>query len=176
MVQQPAPGTGKSLDAIADQLEQLVYQIRETDPNPVTISPTRGDASGSTDYLTIARKLYHIRRKRVAIFGSIELFGEPAWDLLLDLYIAHATGSELSVSSACIGAAVPATTALRYLGILQREGLILREQDPRDQRRINVRLSRFGIERMEAYFSEIAGRAVDGEAQRANASRITAVS
>ena len=39
-----------------------------------------------------ARKIYEDRRSRPSIFGNEELFGEPAWDILLDLYIAHVEG------------------------------------------------------------------------------------
>ena len=39
-----------------------------------------------------------------------ELFGEPAWDILLDLYIANVENKPVSVSSACIGSAAPPTT------------------------------------------------------------------
>lgn len=111
---------------------------------------------GQPNFLPMAQQLYQMRRRRAVCFGSSDLFGEPAWDMLLDLYIAHARGQSVSVTSACIGAAVPATTALRHLGQLQDEGLIEREQDPRDQRRINVRLSELGVTRMESYFSEIS--------------------
>ncbi|WP_347402843.1 hypothetical protein [Altererythrobacter arenosus] len=74
---------------------------------------------------------------------------------MLDLYIAHARGKNVSVSSACIGSAAPPTTGLRWLGILQDEGLVLREADPRDHRRVNVRLSDEGIARMETYLRDL---------------------
>lgn len=162
---QPIRGAEEALDAIADQLTKLADEIRRSGPTPVTAQFPKARQNSSFAHVNLARQLYHIRRKRSAIFGTIELFGEPASDLLLDLFIAHSTGNEVSVSSACIGAAVPATTALRHLGILQQEGLVLREQDERDQRRINVRLSQYGVEKMEAYFSEIAGCTTEGKIQ-----------
>ena len=54
-------------------------------------------------WVELARQTYDDRRRRTKIFRSEELFGEPAWDILLDLYIAHADGKPVSVSSACIG-------------------------------------------------------------------------
>ncbi len=127
--------------------------IRQPGPNIAMTAKMRGN--GHSPYLATAQQLYHMRRRRAASFDNPELFGEPAWDILLDLYIAYASDHPVSVTSACIGAAVPATTALRHLGQLCDEGLILREHDPRDQRRIHVRLSELGVARMEAYFSEI---------------------
>jgi hypothetical protein len=104
-------------------------------------------------YVQLARHAYAIRRQRSTIFGSLELFGEPAWDILLDLYIACAEEKPVSVSSACIGSAAPPTTGLRWLGVLAEQGFILREHDPEDQRRVLVRLSDKGISAMEKYFA-----------------------
>lgn len=103
-------------------------------------------------YLPLARKVYNLRRKRASIFNRSELFGEPAWDILLDLFIAQAEGKAVSVSSACIGSAAPATTGLRWLGILADEGLVVRENDPEDQRRVMVRLTDAGVTAMERFF------------------------
>lgn len=106
-----------------------------------------------------AREAYAIRRRRTVIFDNSELFGEPAWDILLDLYIAHAENKQVSVSSACIGSAAPPTTGLRWLGVLSEQGLILREHDPVDQRRVLVRLAEKGLTAMDDYFSSISPKA-----------------
>ncbi len=103
----------------------------------------------------LARKKYSLRRKRAAIFGNPELFGEPAWDILLDLYIAQADDKPVSVSSACIGSAAPATTGLRWLGVLADEGLVVRENDTGDNRRVLVRLSHTGIKAMERFLDAV---------------------
>jgi hypothetical protein len=105
-------------------------------------------------FAALAREAYAIRRRRAVIFDNDELFGEPAWDILLDLYIAYAEGKSVSVSSACIGSAAPPTTGLRWLGILSEQGLILREQDPEDQRRVLVRLTAKSLTAMDEYFSK----------------------
>ena len=106
-------------------------------------------------YGSFAREAYATRRKRGAIFGNPELFGEPAWDILLDLYIAHVENKAVSVSSACIGSAAPPTTGLRWLGVLTEHGLILREHDPEDQRRVLVRLTDRGLSAMDEYFASL---------------------
>lgn len=79
---------------------------------------------------------------------------EPAWDILLDLFIAQGEGKTVSVSSACIGSASPPTTGLRWLGVLADEGLIVRENDPADHRRVLVRLTPAGTAAMERFFDE----------------------
>lgn len=105
--------------------------------------------------LELARKMYALRRKRAAIFGNPDLFGEPAWDILLDLFIAAGDRKSVSVSSACIGSAAPATTGLRWLGVLADEGLVVRENDPEDNRRVLVRLTSAGHAAMERFFETV---------------------
>ena len=102
-------------------------------------------------WLVVAQDLYRERQRRREIFGD-DLFGEPAWDLLLDLYIAEKTGTRSSVTAACLGANVPGTTALRYLQQLEERGLVVREADRKDARRAFVRLSEAGYARMTDYF------------------------
>ncbi|MEO0591035.1 MAG: hypothetical protein AAFZ11_10815 [Pseudomonadota bacterium] len=115
----------------------------------------------------MARTAYAKRRKRTSIFGDPELFGEPGWDILLDLYIAHVEGKPVSVSSACIGSASPPTTGLRWLGVLTEQGFIAREHDPLDQRRVLVRLTDKALDAMDAYFSSSANLYGDRRAARA---------
>lgn len=106
-----------------------------------------------TIFADMARATYAKRRKRAAIFGDPELFGEPGWDILLDLYIAEVDGKPVSVSSACIGSAAPPTTGLRWLGVLADQGLVDRQHDPQDQRRVLVRLTEKAIAAMDEYFA-----------------------
>jgi hypothetical protein len=91
--------------------------------------------------LAAARTLYADRRRRDELFRLPGMFGEPAWDILLDLFIATHEGRTVSVSSACIGSAVPQTTALRWLRFLEAKELIERESDTHDRRRANLRVT-----------------------------------
>lgn len=91
-----------------------------------------------------AQKLWLLRRNREAMFlasGHSLSFGEPIWDMLLDLYISESIGRKISISSLCLAAHVPQTTALRYLGEMFDARLVLRVNDPRDLRRSFVELS-----------------------------------
>jgi hypothetical protein len=152
------------LAPFADQLVEIARHLRDAAiPLPRTAQPRSATAqSGGSDepsraqFLDLARRTYNLRRQRAAILGNPELFGEPAWDILLDLYIAHVEGKPVSVSSACIGSAAPPTTGLRWLGVLAEHDLILREPDPADQRRVMVRLTQRGVEAMERYFAAAA--------------------
>ena len=88
---------------------------------------------------SLARNLLAERREREEALG--DLFGEPAWDMLLDLFAAHEERVNISVSSLCIAAAVPSTTALRWISVLYERGHLIRRADPRDRRRVWVELS-----------------------------------
>ena len=118
-------------------------------------------------FAEMARAAYAKRRKRTTIFGDPELFGEPAWDILLDLYIAQVEEKSVSVSSACIGSASPPTTGLRWLGVLADQGLLEREHDPQDQRRVLVRLTEKALDMMDDYFAGSAGFVIDRRAASA---------
>ncbi|QMW23567.1 hypothetical protein [Sandaracinobacteroides saxicola] len=80
------------------------------------------------------RALIKARRVRAGFFPP-DLFADPAWDMLLDLSAARLEGRMVSVSSLCIAAAVPTTTALRWVKRLCDEGLLLRQEDAHDRRR-----------------------------------------
>jgi len=93
------------------------------------------------------------RRRREAIFGA-DVFGDPAWDLLLALYAGLLQNEELAVTRLCETASVAVTTGLRWLSQLQRMGLIDRRSGRRDRRVTVVALSKLGMARMEEYFAK----------------------
>jgi hypothetical protein len=136
--------------AIAARLKGAAEARAPADGGP---SPVRSGLP--RNHLALARKTYALRRKRASIFGNPDLFGEPAWDILLDLYIAEGEGKDVSVSSACIGSAAPPTTGLRWLGVLADEGLVVRENDPTDHRRVLVRLTAAGRAAMDRFFEAV---------------------
>lgn len=102
----------------------------------------------------MVRQLIRHRRKRERQFPS-HLLADPGWDMLLDLYAAHYEGQKVSVSSLCIAAAVPATTALRWIKTLEEDGHLVRSQDPHDGRRIFLVISDTARAKMDEYFDDI---------------------
>lgn len=103
------------------------------------------------------RELIKLRRLRDQHFPP-DLFADPAWDILLDLYAANLEGKSVSVSSLCIAAAVPPTTALRWITTMTEHGALVRKQDPQDARRVFIGLSPDSEERLTAYFADITAR------------------
>ena len=118
--------------------------------------PGNSQAANNTpaDCAAFAEQLFRERRKREKFFEA-DHFGEPQWDLLLDLFVAGKRGLQVSVSSACIAASVPPTTALRHIVILTEHGYIERVPDPNDSRRVNLRLSAETSDKMELYIDQI---------------------
>lgn len=102
---------------------------------------------------SVRRMLRH-RRMREQYFPA-DLFADPAWDMLLDLYAARLERQPVSVSSLCIAAAVPATTALRWIKTMTDAGLFLREADPLDGRRIFIALAEGAHDAMARYFEAL---------------------
>lgn len=158
------------LIGIANELLAMAREL-EIGESPTTILASlaavgerreNGKTSASQDHpiwVELARQTYEDRRRRTKIFQSEELFGEPAWDILLDLFIAAKERRRVSVTSACIGSAVPSTTALRWITILEKQTLLVREADPGDARRVYVKLSARGYAAMLEYFAS-ASRSV----------------
>lgn len=100
------------------------------------------------------RALLRLRRSRDRFFAG-DLFADPAWDILLELYAAALGQFRVSVSSLCVGAAVPATTALRWINHLEEKGMIMRRPDPTDGRRHFLILSKDATEAMNALFRTV---------------------
>jgi len=96
------------------------------------------------------RSIIRVRRMRDHFFKG-DLFADPAWDMLLDLMAARVERQRVAVSSLCIAAAVPPTTALRWIKSLCDQGLFVRVADPEDGRRVFIELSGETAARMEAY-------------------------
>ena len=103
------------------------------------------------------RTVIRARRLRGRFFDE-QLFADPAWDMLLDLLAAEVAQHRVPVSSLCIAAAVPATTALRWIKTMTDAGLFVRRADPHDGRRIFVELAPAASDAMRQYFAE-AGEA-----------------
>jgi hypothetical protein len=122
-------------------------------PSKRAAPPSKRAANDGDDALlgASAAKVYRDRRRRETIAGTAGLFGEPAWDILLKLFVAACERRKVSVAAACAAADVPEAVALRWVAILENGGLILREGGA--QRRF-VRLSPLTFANLADYFRE----------------------
>ena len=99
------------------------------------------------------RAMIRLRRLR-GQFLDPALFADPAWDMLLDLMAARLDGNRVAVSSLCIAASVPPTTALRWIRSMTEQGVFVRRLDPGDGRRVFIELSDTAAAAMTAWFAE----------------------
>lgn len=131
------------------QAENASGSERRHDSSPPETTGS-GDIRDAASLAAIAQAEYAARRRRDRLFDT-DLFAEPAWDMLLDLFVQRHHARPVSVHSLCIAAAVPQTTALRWIGKLAARGLIDRNRCVDDHRVIHVRLNGTGLALMETY-------------------------
>lgn len=104
--------------------------------------------------LSAARFSLDARQNRVEHF-SPAMFGEPAWDLLLALYVTQADVPASAVSSLAKTARIAITTAFRWIDYLEEKRLIERQRSSADGRALTVALSAEGRARLEDYFADV---------------------
>ena len=120
--------------------EQLERMLRAVDgnvsanTNSQQITPTEVAVKKAIDLIEITK-----RRSRFTAFAN--LFADPAWFILLDLFVRQHSGLQTSVSSACHASFSPLTTALRHIAILTERNVIQRQYDSVDQRRVFLELT-----------------------------------
>lgn len=111
------------------------------------------------DLVAIARRISQWRRKRDAILAPLT-FADPEWDILLDLYVEQGRGRPVTMSSLCIAAAVPTTTAARCIHAMVSRGVLTKSRDTGDTRRVVIRLADETQRKMREWLLQVArGRA-----------------
>ena len=105
----------------------------------------------------VLKELRAVRGVRSKYFPA-DLFSDPCWEMLLDLFDARLAGVEVTVTSLGAASGVPLTTALRRMEALQEHGLIDRNEDGDDKRRTIIRLTEAGVEAGERFFENFLSR------------------
>jgi len=140
------------LNALADSLSETAQRLREA-----AVAPPEGRPSVAV----FARQML-AARGRLSQFVDSDLFADPARDILLDLFVAGEEGRRISISSCCIAAAVPPTTALRWIGMLKKRNLVQETVDPADGRRKWLSLTPDVHNAMRDYVNAVAGMFMTG--------------
>lgn len=116
-----------------------------------TVRPV-GDTSRAA-LIARARQEFGNRRRRTSIFER-SMFGEPAWDMLIALYILDVSGPRQTTGALMQFSGAPITTARRWLDYLVANGLVARSHHPTDQRVMFVSLTEKGRDALDMYYSE----------------------
>lgn len=151
------------LRQLSDEVSRIAESLARLSVGPAAPAPPppAANVSGEAPELSVetVRAVIRARRLRSRYFPE-DLFADPAWDMLLDLLQAEIAQLRVPVSSLCIAAAVPATTALRWLKTMVSQGLFVRRADPHDGRRVFVELAPEASNALRRYFAEIGRPAV----------------
>ena len=114
------------------------------------LSPLHLIERESAALAAVAREEYAARRERERFLDS-SLLREPAWDMLLDLFIHRAVGKRITLTSAAIASKVPYGTAHRHLEHLEALGLVSRTPSATDARVQLLDLSDDGFRRIGSW-------------------------
>lgn len=133
-----SPSSEKPDGMIEELADEVIARIKTKARDAIVPPATTSAPFGSNAEL--ARALIRLRRHRDRQLGS-DLFADPAWDMLLDLFVNADEQRDISASSLCIAAAVPSTTALRYITMMEKRGMVARRKDPLDNRRVFIFLT-----------------------------------
>lgn len=117
-------------------------------------APPANDGAERDIPAEMVRYVIQSRRLRNRYFDK-ELFADPAWDMMLDLFYAEIAQLRVSVSSLCIASGVPPTTALRWIKTMTDADLLRRRPDSHDARRVFVELTPLASKGMRCYFNEL---------------------
>jgi hypothetical protein len=150
------------LRQLSEEVSRIASTLARLSTGPgVPIRQIEQAPAGDVPPLSVdtVRSVIRARRLRARYFRE-ELFADPAWDMLLDLLQAEIAQLRVPVSSLCIAAAVPATTALRWLKAMVSQGLFVRRADPHDGRRVFVELAPEASQALRRYFADVGQPAV----------------
>ena len=142
---------------LSNEVNRIAGTLARLSVEPDLQQPRQeGDPKGPSKAVSAERIRDILRARRLrASFLPDDLFADPAWDMLLDLLYAELAQHRVAVSSLCVAAAVPPTTALRWLTTLVKRGLVIRRADPRDARRVFVELAPDTSAALHRYFAEV---------------------
>jgi hypothetical protein len=137
------------LDDIKRRLDNLEFERRQ-----IAISNSNLNTKDVTFYNWLKSE-YKNRSVRSAFFSDDYMFGEPGWDILLDLCAAEIDGKRISITSSCLASGVASTTALRWIQVLQKDGYLERVPDEGDKRRSWLRISESGFRSLASYYKRV---------------------
>ena len=131
--------------AALDEIQIILDRLKPPAPAPANGS---GDdplfaPDDAEDLVRTAKRIIRLREARRKFLPE-GYFEEPAYNILLDLYVATAEARVVYVNDACIASNTPTSTALRWISILVRDGFAMRFRDEKDARRTILEITPVG--------------------------------
>lgn len=94
------------------------------------------------------RSVLLVRRARGPVLGE-NLFSEPAWDALLELYAAELGGRSMTLSDLARATDTPVSVMARWQAALENHRLTRSTVSPEDPSRVTISLTAEGSSKME---------------------------
>ena len=143
----------------AARLFRLLAEAGSQPPNPASeadgsVSAMPFNASEAQDLLTRAKLILNSRRLRSRYLNPA-IFGEPAWEIMLVLYVTDASGGRQTLGKLADWIKTPPTSVLRWVSYLEKEKFLERQPHPTDRRTTFLRLLPKGREAMNGYLSAL---------------------
>ncbi|TXL70278.1 winged helix DNA-binding protein [Vineibacter terrae] len=123
----------------------------------MTVGPSTAMRAVAPERSERIRAMLREHKVRARIFGGSAL-SDPGWTMLLDLMLSHLEGRQTYLTSLCVASGLPTTNAKRRVTQLITDGLVQRENDRSDRRRVLLTLTDRGLEGLSAYLDQIERR------------------
>jgi hypothetical protein len=155
-VQNDLPESREAEDELRQTIGLLARRVAELE-NRTAEPGTRALGLSDDKLATVARSIYRTRRRRLHYFDQ-SLFADPAWDMMLDLFINKVGASRVSTTSLCLAAGVAQATGIRWVQLLEEQGLLRRFKAPDDGRLVLIEITPHGYRLMRQCLTESVTR------------------
>ena len=132
-----------------ERMQAALAIVRQASDRLLVLAEPDSPEAGHT-LRAVAERLYAERRRRDEYFPAA-LFGEPAWDLLLALFIAHDEGRHVSLQEAYSAAKVDPRDGPALVDRLVDAGLVSRSHN----RWNAILLTDQGMDRLGDYLADL---------------------
>lgn len=149
------------LAGVADQMGEMAEAIRGL-ADGMRAAPAADAAP--TSMLDAAERILAQRKARTR-FLPPSLFHEPAWEVLLSLYVAQGRGRTVNIKHLTQAVDAPVTTAQRWVDALAHMRLVHRVVDDLDRRRVELSLTQSATQALEGYLAWLVAGDYQAEAQ-----------
>lgn len=139
---------------------RVIAQEMLVEADRLELHPRDPGATRDIDLVRLADAERARRRVRDLIMPP-GILGEPAWDMLIELYRAHCKSPCVAARALASAAAVPSATAFRWFGVLEEEGLVTRIEEPGSADGPFVKLSSIGRMTIETILRSWSGTDCD---------------
>lgn len=129
-----------------DQIIEILAKLRSGQAGVEGIEAVAEAEAGEMEKLArMARRLIALREVRQRFLPS-GYFDEPAYNILLDLFVAHCENRVTYVHDACVASQSPMSTALRWVSVIVNDGFAIRHRDVVDGRRTILEITPKGVD------------------------------